>query len=100
MPGLAPIRVASSLGAKDHGAKTLPRQRHALRSWHQLPWRHAVLPWRRRPWRQDNGLFFEIFPPGAYLRESFEKKAKKRRSVTSLVQPQFATLELNMPTAH
>jgi hypothetical protein len=36
-----------------------------------------VLPWRRRPWRQDKGLFFEIFPSEAYLRESFEKGAKK-----------------------
>jgi hypothetical protein len=78
-PGLAPIRVAPSLGTKDHGVKTLPRQRHALRSWRQLPWRHAVLHWHRRPWRQDKGLFFEIFPSGAYLRESFEKGLKNKK---------------------
>jgi hypothetical protein len=70
-------RLGVSLGAKDHGAKTLPCQRHALRFWRQLPWRHVVLPWRRRPWRQDKDLFFEIFPWGVDLREYFGKSLKK-----------------------
>jgi hypothetical protein len=58
-------------------------------SWRQWPWCHVVISWRRRPWRQDKGLFFEIFPQGAYLRESFEKRAKnkKRRTTCTLAQP-------------
>jgi hypothetical protein len=55
-----------------------PRQRHDGRV-------NAVISWRRRLWRQDKGLFFEIFPPKAYLRESFEKMAKKqKRRYTSI----------------
>jgi hypothetical protein len=48
-------------------------------SWRQKAWRHAVISWRRRLWRQDKGPFFEIFPRGAYLRESFEKRAKNKK---------------------
>jgi hypothetical protein len=43
-------------------------------SWRQETWRHDVIAWR-----QAEGLFFEIFPSGAYLRESFKKRAKKQK---------------------
>jgi hypothetical protein len=36
-----------------------------------------VLPWRQREWRQALGPFSEIFPSWAYLKKSFEKRAKK-----------------------
>jgi hypothetical protein len=38
-----------------------------------------VLPWRQRGWRQALGPFSEIFSSGAYLRKSFEKRAKKQK---------------------
>jgi hypothetical protein len=48
-------------------------------SWRQERWRHAVIFWRHRQWRQAEGPFFEIFPPRAYLRESFEKGPKNKK---------------------
>jgi hypothetical protein len=74
------------LGAKIHGVKPLhqvvrplPRQRHDAWSWRQCHWRQDVISWRQLLWRQDQGLFFEFFRRGACLKESFQKRVKKKQ---------------------
>jgi hypothetical protein len=87
--------VIKGLGAKIRGAKAWrqditdlgakptrhvdPRVATSDASWRQDTWRHDVVAWRHGPWRQAEGPFFEIFPSGAYLRESFKKRAKKQK---------------------
>lgn len=71
-PSLAPSACAMS------ASRSTPAQgsrRHRL-------WRRGVYAWR---WRQAQGPFSEMFPPRAYLWESFEKKAKnKKKSALAL----------------
>jgi hypothetical protein len=74
--------LAPRLGAMLHGTKLRhvdSRGATSDASWRQDTWRHDVVAWRPGPWRQDEGPFFEIFPSGAYLRESFKKRAKKTK---------------------
>jgi hypothetical protein len=74
------------LGANADGAKVLPRQRQ-LGVVGQVAWglganvNGAKLCYldAQRGWRQALGPFFKIFPSGAYLRKSFEKRAKKTK---------------------
>jgi hypothetical protein len=82
LQSLAPWILAPRLGAMLHGTKLRhvdSRGATSDASWRQDTWRHDVVAWRHGPWRQDEGPFFEIFPSGAYLRESFKKRAKKQK---------------------
>jgi hypothetical protein len=62
------------LGTKIHGAMLGAKIHGAM-----LPATSAPRRQGRRLWRQDKGPFLEIFPPGAYLRESFKKRAKNKK---------------------
>jgi hypothetical protein len=49
-----------------------------------------VLPWRQRGWRQALGSFPEIFPSGTYLRKSFEKRAKNKKTGESTLHTEHS----------